>query len=172
MKRFVLLAATAVILFAPALQATTPPPKLTGGESSIDALVDKFLRALDKKDERALHRLRVTEQEYRDIIVPGSVKPGEPPRDGVTEQTNQFFWSMLNQKSEDFGRAFIKGLGGRHYKRKELTFTKGTRQFAWYTAHGDVQLVLQDASGDRRELRTGTIAEIGGRYKFIGFNAK
>src|SRR5262245_44107700 len=131
MKRLILLVAFAVTLFALPGDAATSDSHLrfNGGETSIDALIDKFLRALDAKDQRALHRLRVTEREYRDIIIPGTVKPGEPPRDGVTPQTSEFFWSMLNQKSEDMGRAFIKGLGGRHYKRKELTFTRGTREF-------------------------------------------
>jgi len=174
MKRFILLVATAVNFLAlPGHAATSGARRqLTGGAASIDELIGKFVRALDAKDARALHRLRVTETEYRDIIIPGTVKPGAAPRADVSQQTSEFFWSVMNQKSEDFARAFIKGLGGRHYKRKELTFSKGTREFAWYTAHGDVHLILEDAAGRRQELNTGTIAEIGGRYKFIGFNAK
>jgi hypothetical protein len=151
--------------------AATRPPQFDGGAASVDALLDRFLSALQAKDETALHRLRVTEKEYRDIIIPGSAKPDEAPRQ-ATEANSQFFWSMLNAKSEDIARLLIKNYGGQHYTRKELKLSKGTRKFGWYTAHGDVQLILQDESGQTRELHTGTIAEVGGRYKFIGFNGK
>jgi hypothetical protein len=151
--------------------AARPPLHFDGGETSVDALVARFLKALEAKDETALRRLRVTEKEYRKIIIPGTVKVGEKPRE-ATEANSQFFWSMLNAKSEDIGRTFIKNFGGHHYKRKELKLSKGTRQFGWYTAHGNVELTLEDEDGQTQEIRTGTIAEVGGRYKFIGFNGK
>lgn len=152
---------------AEAKQTAASP--LRGGAPSVDTLLDQFLHALSTKDERALHRLRVNEAEYRQIIIPGTVKPGESPRQ-VAEESSQFFWSMVNQKSEDVGRQLIKNFGGHHYTRGGVRFTKGSRSFAWYIAHGDVRLDLTDENGQPHELRTGTIAEVGGRYKFIGFN--
>ena len=152
-----------------AKEAATKPLQLDGGAASIDSLLDQFLQALAANDERALNRLRVSEREYRDIIVPGTAKPGEPPRE-VPQNTADFFWSMLNQKSEDTGRHIMQNLGGHTYKRGELTYTKGTREFVWYKAHGDVRLKLENEKGETKELRTGTIAEVGGRFKFIGFN--
>ncbi len=154
---------------------SAPPPlhaalHLDGGASSIDALLDEFLIALQTKDVRALTRLRVTEAEYRTIIIPGTVKPGEPLRE-VAAAPSLFFWRMLDQKSEDVARVLFEGFGGRALARRELRFTKGTRQFAAYTAHGDVRLVVLNEFGEQRELRTGTIAEVGGQYKFIGFNS-
>ena len=165
-----------VVLFgASAVRADVqaPPARhrhLSNGARSIDTLVDRLLHALAANDEHALHRLRVTEDEYRQIIIPGTVKVGEAPR-AVAAEPSAFFWSMLNQKSEDVGRQILKTFGRHTYKRKELTYTKGTRQFAWYTAHGNVQLQLEDEQGQTHELRVGTIAEISGQYKFIGFNA-
>lgn len=171
-------AAIALMLATPAVKhadvkgaksAQPAKPTLSNAARSIDALLDQFLRALSQGDEQALQRLRVSEHEYRDIIIPGTVKPGEAPRN-VAPEPSAWFWSMLNQKSEDVSRALIKTYAGHTYKRKALSFTKGTRQFAWYTAHGDVRLVLESESGETRELGTGAIAEIDGRYKFIGFN--
>ncbi|MBI1815663.1 MAG: hypothetical protein HYR72_11835 [Deltaproteobacteria bacterium] len=153
--------------------AAPPPPTgfhLDGGASSIDALLDEFLIALQTKDEHALTRLRVTEEEYRTIIIPGTVKPGEPLRE-VADAPSVFFWRVLNQKSEDVARVLFEGFGGRALARRELRFTKGSRQFAAYTAHGDVRLLVLNEFGEQRELRTGTIAEVGSQYKFIGFNS-
>lgn len=174
MNRIVLVIATALGCLAlvtdvHGTHTRTPALHLDGGATSVDALIDRFLKAVEAKDETALRRLRVTEKEYRNIIIPGTIKPGEKPRQ-ATAANSQFFWGMLNAKSEDVGRLLIKNYGGHHYKRKELKLTKGTRQFGWYTAHGNVELTLEDESGETKELRTGAIAEVGGRYKFIGFN--
>ncbi|HUI28076.1 MAG TPA: hypothetical protein VL403_18490 [Candidatus Kryptonia bacterium] len=145
-------------------------PKLVNGAQSIDQLLDQFQHALNAKDESALHRLRVTEDEYRRIIIPGTIKPGEPPRE-VEQTSSVFFWQMLNQKSVDVGRSLLEHFGGHQTTRKSVKFTKGSRQFGWYTAHGDVRLTLEDEQGRVRELHTGAIAEVDGRFKFIGFNS-
>ena len=145
-------------------------PELTRGATSIDQLLDAFLAAVQAKDEQALTQLRVDHREYRDIIIPGTVKPGQPPRN-VPDETAEFFWSMINQKSLDVGYALLKNFGGHKYTRKEVSYTKGTREFGWYKAHGDVRLELVDEQGAVRELHTGAIAEVDGHYKFIGFNS-
>ena len=175
MQTRILTAAMTALMFvvpgmASAGHASTRPAtlRLQHAAPSVDALLDQFVKALARRDEQALHRLRVNEQEYRRIIIPGTVKPGEPPRQ-VAEEPSQFFWSMLNQKSEDLGRGMLKTRGGHTYTRKALRFTKGTRQFATYTAHGDVRLQVEDEHHDTDELRAGAIVEVAGRYKFMGF---
>jgi hypothetical protein len=42
-------------------------------------------------------------------------------RSGRFVRNSQFFWSMLNAKSEDIGRSLIKNFGGHHHKREENT---------------------------------------------------
>jgi hypothetical protein len=150
--------------------APAPKLKLTDGARSIDGLLEQFQSALDAKDENALRKLRVTEREYREIIIPGTVKPGQPPRE-VAPTPSVFFWQMIDQKSDDVARHLIELFGGHKTRRISVKFTKGTREFAWYKSHGDVQLTLQDEQGRERELRTGAIAEVDGRFKFIGFNS-
>lgn len=151
--------------------AKTGPVKLqlTNGAPSVDVLLDEFVAAVSAKDEAGLHRLRLTEAEYRDIIIPGTVKEGEPLRK-VDATPSEFFWRMLNQKSEDVGHVIIERFGGQHYKRKDVTFTKGVRTFALYKAIGEVRLNLEDEQGVEKVLPTGTIAEVNGRFKFIGYN--
>lgn len=165
---FVVFGAAAGMATTKAVQPAVPR-QLTDGAPSVDALLDQFLASLAANDEQALNRLRVTEQEYRRIIIPGTVKPGEQPRE-VAETPSVFFWQMIDQKSQDVGRLILKRYGGRAYTRKDVTYTKGVRKFAWYTALGEVRLEIEDEQGKRQTLSTGTIAEVNGTYKFIGFN--
>ena len=53
-------------------QAAAPHPPLSGGASSVDDLLAKFVAAIEAKDVAALDALRVDETEYRKIIMPGS----------------------------------------------------------------------------------------------------
>ncbi|HVO27137.1 MAG TPA: hypothetical protein VMW56_26295 [Candidatus Margulisiibacteriota bacterium] len=167
---------TAVFLLfcaASALAATSAHPpaqrQLANGAPSVDALLDRLLAALAARDEQGLHRLRVTEHEYRDIIIPGTVKPGAAPRH-VDETTSLYFWRMLDQKSRDVGYVMLQRFGGKQYVRKELKFTKGVREFGGYKALGEVRMEIADKDGTQETLPSGYIAEVNGRYKFIGFN--
>jgi hypothetical protein len=147
-----------------------PPITLTGGAPSIDTLLDEFLAAVEQKDKDALHRLRLTKAEYTEIIVPGEVPTGQPPRQ-TFEQVNDVFWGMLDTKSRYTADAIVNDFGGRHYVERQLELTYGNpREWAWYTGHGEVRLRLKDETGQPYELRTGWIAEVDGRFKFIGFN--
>lgn len=146
-----------------------PPAGLSGGAASIDALLDQFLAAVTAGDLEALNRLRVTDQEYGSIIVPGMVAKGEPPR-ATFEKVNSVFFGMLNTRSHYAAQALIDRFKGKTLTRRELSFTKGVQDWAWYTARGDTFLVVTDEQGERYEFKTGWIAEVDGRFKFIGFN--
>ena len=63
-------------------QVPEPGPlrTLENAEPSAEQLIDQFLGALARKDPDALRRLRVTETEYREILMPTSVPVGEPLR--------------------------------------------------------------------------------------------
>ena len=154
---------------APAPPAAHAPLGLSDGAPSIEALLDEFLAAVELKDAEALHRLRITKGEFLAIIVPGTVAKGQPPRQ-VSQKPREFFWDLNDAKSRYFAHELFERFGGHHYIERRLSFTKGTREYAWYTAHGQVQLALRTADDPRVvTLRTGTIAEVEGRYKFISF---
>ncbi|HYR96283.1 MAG TPA: hypothetical protein VEM57_06065, partial [Candidatus Binatus sp.] len=63
----------------------------------------------------------------------------------------------------------LAGFGGHHYRLKHFDFTKGSRQYATYTAYKQVQVTVEDEAGTEKDIRTGSIAEVNGRYKFISF---
>lgn len=163
-------AAPGVVLSAPGPDpGATRPIGLHGGAPSIDALLTEFLDAVERRDTETMHRLRITKEEYQRIIIPGYVAPGQPPR-RISEQPREFFWQVNDRKSHYAAEAIVNNYGGRHYSSRDLRLTKGTRQYAWYTVHGEVRLDLRAPDLPRpAELRTGSIAEVDGQYKFIAF---
>jgi hypothetical protein len=170
-----ILAAGLVLDVASTLAVESTPPKtpvrqLEPGDAapSRDALVEQFLAALATRDADGLKRLRVTEREYRDVILPGSAKEGEALRKYSDEQA-KFFWSLLDTKSVHFEAALLSRYGGRRYRVKTVEYERGERQYAAYRAFKQLRLVLIDESGAERELATGSIAEIEGHYKFISY---
>lgn len=146
-----------------------PPFGFTGGAESVDALLDQFLAAVTAGDLDALHRLRVTGEEYGSIIVPGEAPKGGPPRT-TFRKVNDVFFGILDSRSRYAAEAIVARFKGTTIARRELTYSKGTREWLWYTGRGEVRLALFDDRGERSELRTGWIAEVDGRFKFIGFN--
>jgi hypothetical protein len=154
--------------------ASTPPAeivrpahfKLVDAAPSVDALIGRLLDALAANDADALHRLRVTEDEYRQFILPGSAKPGEKPQ-VFREEESKHLWGMLNTHSQYAAKGIINKYGGHRYRLKETEFAKGEREYAWYKAYKVVDLTLEDETGTVDELVLGSIANVDGQFKFI-----
>lgn len=135
---------------------------------SIDALVDDLIAAISAKDKKTMKELRVSEREYLDIIVPGSVPVGQPPRRN-SDKVRTYMWQLLNEKSNGYRDVFFKRFDGHQFKRTQLTFTEGTRDYGWYKAYGEVRAKMVDEKGTIWFLETGWIAEVDGKFKFIGY---
>jgi hypothetical protein len=172
-----LFAVTAALLWGLASGAVSPRTSpyatggvggLSGGAPSTDALIRRFLAAIAERDRDALDAMRVSEAEYRNWIVPGSVAPGEPPQI-VNREASQYFWELLDTKTRYYREAILADFGGKHLELVDATFVKGTKIWANHVAHGRLRLVLRDESGAERELRTGSVAEVDGQFKFISF---
>jgi hypothetical protein len=143
-------------------------PQLSNAATSIDELVDRFLRAVEAGDDHAVEALRVTEDEYRQIILPGSVEPGQPPQ-RFRDQESEYFWGVLNGKSLYSRANMMHGYGGKKFKLKHIGYQKGIREWAGYTAYEKLILTLEADDGQQVVLPTGSIAEVGGLYKFVSF---
>ena len=153
-------------LVAPSGARAHPP--LSGGTSSVDELLGRFVAALEANDGAALEALRVSEDEYRKIIMPGSVKPGQPPQK-LSPAADEYFWQSLNLKSLYGGRALLAGYSGRKYRIRNVTWLKGIDDYAWYRCYDRLELTMLDESGEEHMLNTGSVAEVDGRFKFISF---
>ena len=141
---------------------------LHGGASSVEELVSRFLDALAKKDAKALRGLRVERDEYIDLILRGNVPVGAPLRHWPAD-VNEYWWSVLHTKSVYWEANLLAGLGGHHYRLKHVEFTKGTKEYATYTAYKQIAVTVEEEDGTDKDIRTGSVAEVNGRYKFISY---
>ncbi len=161
---------------AQASPAPAPPERpahfaLVDAAASVDALIDRLLDALSKNDVQALHRLRVTENEYRTLILPGSVEPGRPAR-VFDEESSKFYWDLLNTHNVYAEPNIIRKFGGHTCHVKERRYLKGQQTYAWYEAYKTVELVLENEKGQQAELTLGSIANVDGQFKFISLFGK
>lgn len=173
-RRIVTALALAALLVAPGARAAHPTvapsrgPKLQNASPSMDALLARFLGALATKDQKALQGLRVNEREYLDIIMAGANGPGKP-RKRFPEEKAKYFWDVLNTKSLYSELALLNGYGGRKYTVREVSWAEGVKQFDGYTGYAQLRLTVHDDKGESHEIETGSVAEVGGRYKFVSY---
>ena len=148
---------------------TTAHAKLVDAAPSSSALVDRFLTALAAKDPDALHRLRVTEAEYREILLPGSVPEGQPLKT-LTPEFADFAWGRLDTRCRYYEQYLLERYGGRRLTVRRSTYEKGETRYATYTAHRQLRMELEDeTTGEDGELATGSIVEVDGGFKFISY---
>lgn len=150
--------------------APAPAAVLEHGAPSVDALLARFVEALHANDWKRLRKLRMTEAEYRAIVLPGSVARGEPLR-SYPDEVSRYFWQMNHAKSAYSEANLLQLFGGRRYRIVGVHWVEGEQEFATYRALRQLELSLVadgDGAQDAR-LRTGSIAEVNGRYTFISF---
>jgi hypothetical protein len=143
-------------------------PILRDAAASKEELAQRLLDALEKTDLQALRRLRVTEAEYKDVILPGSVDVGQPLRKYPPDVAD-YAWKTLNTKSLYYERFLLHTVGGDRFRIRDLTFAKGVADYATYRAYRQLRLAVTKDDGTKGELATGSIVEVDGRYKFISF---
>jgi hypothetical protein len=143
---------------------------LVNGAPSAATLIDRFLAALAAKDPDALHRLRVTEAEYREILMPGTVPVGQPLKPPPSKELANFAWGTLDEKSAYYEQFLLSQYGGKHLRLQSSAYDKGEQRFANHTAYRQLRLTLVDeATGAEVLLGTGSIVEVAGAYKFASF---
>jgi len=142
--------------------------RLVNGEPSIDGLLDKFQQALATNDKALLRRLRVTEDEYKNLILPGSVDPGAPPA-SYSEQANQYFWGILNGKSIYVEANLLHEFGGKKFAIDSVEYRKGVKRYRDYTAYKQLTLMVKHPGEEPERMKIGSIAEVDGQYKFISY---
>jgi hypothetical protein len=143
-------------------------PTLRGGAQSIDELVQDLVVAMHASDEGALRSLRVSEAEYREIILPGSVPPGGTPPQYAPEFTD-FLWGSLDVRNRYGEQELLRLWGGKSLTVESASFHRGVRAYRGYTAHSLLDLTVKDDEGKEVRMEMGSIAQVGDRFKFISF---
>jgi hypothetical protein len=145
-----------------------PAARLQHAAPSIDRLIDDFVQAINDRDKVRLRQLRVSQEEYLGVILPGSVEPGER-RPQYNQEEAEYLWGMLNGKSVYVEANLIASFGGHHATVTEKEFRKGTKKYADYTAYKQLILTLKDDKGTEATMKIGSIAEVDGQFKFISY---
>ena len=142
--------------------------RLQHAAPSIDRLIDDFVQAINGRDKARLRQLRVSQEEYLGVILPGSVEPGER-RPQYNQEEAEYLWGILNGKSVYVEANLIASFGGHHAMVTEKQFRKGTKKYADYTAYKQLILTLKDDKGTEATMRIGSVAEVDGQFKFISY---
>jgi hypothetical protein len=145
-----------------------PAVRLQHAAPSIDKLIDEFVKAINDRDKVRLRQLRVSQEEYLGVIVPGSIEPGEH-RPQYNQEESDYIWGILNGKSVYAEANLIASFGGHHATVTEKEFRKGIKKYADYTAYKQLVLTLKDDKGTEATMRIGSIAEVDGQFKFISY---
>jgi hypothetical protein len=177
-RQWLLLALTVVPIAVAGCHRTRQPsspaeatrePRLSGGATSLDELLDEFQQALEAKDRRALDALRVTEAEYYAVVIPGSVPEGAPLQ-RMPERKAKFLWDLHNTKSYYAGSRLLGAFGGRKLTRREVHSGGGVKTYALFTAYGYLEIDLEDEKGAPVQISTGSVIERDGQFKFVSFH--
>lgn len=150
------------------LEASTSRLRFSGGSATMDGLIGELLVQLESQDEKGLRALRVTEREYRELVVPGNVAKGEQPQI-LSGEASEYFWQVMDQKSRHFEKLLLQRFGDTPFTVKDVSFEKGHKEYAGHQAWRRLSLVVTDEGGQDRLIRTGSIIERDGRYKFVSF---
>jgi hypothetical protein len=159
------------------LNACATRYQLANTRPSIDEIGQKVLAAVQKNDYKELDAMRITEQEFRELIFPGLPI-------GKIEQWKKnfdFVWGDVNTKSMYGLRAVLARHGGQKFtyvktifKKDKTTFElESTNPFSKqsYISHQDAWVIAKDDKGTEKELKLfGAIIEYRGKYKIMSFN--
>jgi hypothetical protein len=141
---------------------------LAGGLASRDALVRRFVHALQAHDTAALAALSLTAQEFAWIYYPANPQ-GLPPYD----LSPQLMWFLLQENSRKGLLRALEERGGRSlgflgYRCDSVPSREG-RNTVW----GPCTIRRVQAPGDTVEERLfGPILQRGGRFKFVSLANK
>jgi hypothetical protein len=149
-------------------QPVNGAPRLTleNAAPSSGELVGRFLAALAANDRDAIEQLRINQNEYLQLILPGSVAPDEALQ-VMPEKKAEFFFGYLDTRSRYSLKSLMTRMGGKPLELVRIDVPKIER-YRWYTALRDPVLHVK-YGGKPVEIRLGSIAEINGQFKFISY---
>ena len=135
-----------------------------GGAPTADALVERFVTALRSRDTTALRHLVLSRAEFGWLYYPTSVFSRAP-----YYQMPQLTWA-LNVADSDKGISRALGrFGGPQLDVSGYECTGSPRVDGGMTFHDRCSVRLRENGTERRLRLFGSMAELGGRFKFYSY---
>lgn len=133
-----------------------------------EALLGEVAAALCRQDRQRLVELAVTEQEYREIILPGSGRPGDRPVRMPPQKAD--FFTRLHRTKSGYALSVLLAacpLGALRFESAQLPAKLEER--AGYKVFRDARLLFRDRNGDPVELRAGSVVAFGPEVKMLSY---
>lgn len=141
-------------------------PALEWGLESPQAVAAAVVAALDARDMRALERLSVNEQEFRQLVWPR--QPAARPERNIPWE---YAWRSLAARSRHQLKARLSEWArGHRLTVVGLKFAGETTDYGAYRVHRRSVVTLRDGAGRLETTRVfGSLIEQGGRYRVFSY---
>jgi hypothetical protein len=143
------------------------PVALSGGASTRDGLVRRFVTAIERRDTASLAPLLLSKAEFAFLLYPESEYTRPPYR----QQPSIVWLQMVNTSAKGIGRILDRdagrSLGYEGYRCDEKPLIRGKNRI-WRNC---VIKSRVDGSVKHRRL-FGSILERGGRFKFVTYSSE
>lgn len=142
-----------------------PVTRLSGGSSSREALVQRFVASLAKSDTNDLRAMVVRAREFADIYYPESPYTHPPYR-----ESPRTAWQMIQNPSEAGLSKLLRRYGGTDVKFLGLRCEPKTVREGRNTRHTGCIVDLSEAGSKSITRRLfGSILEHDGQFKFLSY---
>ena len=138
--------------------------ELSGGAASRDALVRRFLHAVEVQDTAALRSLVLTRAEYGWLYYPGSAFAREP-----YYQMPQLNWFLNVEDSQKGITRVVTRYGGTDLRSADYHCPQPERVDRQFTFWDRCVVAFQHEGAEKRMRLFGSIVELDGHFKFYSF---
>jgi hypothetical protein len=139
--------------------------ELSGGASSVDELVDTFLRAVERADTAAVSAMAITREEFAWLYFPYSIYATPP-----YELAPGLVWMQLESASSKGFRKILSVHGGNTLYDTGVQCPDDGSSAGEGRIWDECVVLGRLPGGEEAEERLfGSILEVGGRYKFVSF---
>jgi hypothetical protein len=149
-----------------AFRAGLPAVHRIEGFSSRDALVRSFAAAVRRNDRAALQRMTIDRAEFAYLYYPESPLSKKP-----YELDPDLMWMQVTARSDRGLFRLLQSYSG-HFAYRGYTCADTPKHLGAITLHDGCRVRHTLDRKDAEERLFGSIIEVGGRYKFVGFSNK
>lgn len=138
---------------------------IPSSQASVEALAQAVLDAVAARDEAALRRLALDEQEFREHVWP-ELPASRPERN----LPFSYVWGDLRTKSEAGLAAMLLEHGGRRYQLERIRFSEATTKYETSVVHRESRLEVRRPDGERDTIQLfGSVIQKAGGFKVFSY---